>query len=1111
MGRGEACLINVMHTNDPSYADKSRPAVTMQKSPHKQKITFKPPEAKTESSRKALVFEKSPVVGEDHEEAEDYVEVGEDQEAVLTTCAAVDDDPEVINECAPEVTLADVRRQMPGSAGLYAEGQLQGVDVIVTVDTGASITLISNRAYREIPEEKRPDLTRCQRMVISAEGKTISCLGEGNFDLFLGDAHVKLKAMVAEISDEVLLGVDVLLDPANGPADILLKSSHLIVGSHKIPLFTCVRRARAAEDFIVPAMSEVIVDAFVDAMGADTNICDILVESSPATISRTSLLVAPCVVHHMKTPTVHLQVLNPSSEPISIQQDQVIGIAQHVDVLDRQFSEVRRLDTDPVIQPSSAGSNDVPDHLKILLEQSVLNKTKEESDIIRSLLIRYEDCFSRHENDLGLTHLAEHEIDTGTAKPIKQAPRRTPLAFINEDRQSLEKLQAQGAIRPSMSPWASAVVFVRKRNGKVRLCVDYRQLNVVTKKDAFPLPRIQDCLDAVAGASLFSTMDITSAYNQVPVRVEDIPKTAFVTKYGLFEYLTMPFGLSNAPATFQRVMEMALHGLQWSTCLIYLDDIVVHAQSFLEHVTRLEGVLQRIRASGLKLSPEKCYFLKSSVAFLGHVVSAEGVQPNQENIEKLKDWPKPTCATDIRAFLGLANYYRRHIQNFAKRVRPLVKLTCKDKPFIWDEECEKAIEDIKHVLTSAPIMAFPLDEGDFILDTDACDVSIGAVLSQVQEGVERVIAYGSKALAKAEHNYCVTDKELLAVKHFVMYYRHYLLGRRFTVRSDHIALKWLFGLRDPKSRVARWIEILSEYDFEVQYRPGPRHGNADGMSRCPDPRKCQCPGDEELVCGPCDRCAKRSNPAVCRVETRAQKRQTEDAVQQEVQGWPVSYTPIQLRTAQLDDPDLGPVIKWIESGAIPSSTETSKKSPATRHHWCDRGSLRMVNGVLQREFCRENGVEYHMQIVVPQSMRPVVLHQMHQSLLGGHLGRHKTREKTLQRFYWFGARTDIDIWVAKCDICASIKPPCQKPRGPLGTMTVFAPLDRIATDLMGPLPLTSRGNRYVLAVTDYFTKCGGNIPRSRLHSCHLCPDYSQRSHRSFWLSSVFTFGSRHEL
>ena len=510
---------------------------------------------------------------------------------------------------------------------------------------------------------------------------------------------------------------------------------------------------------------------------------------------------------------------------------------------------------------SDSHENRIPPYLRELYDKSICGKFVEEKAVIESLLVQYQDIFSKDETDLGRTHLIEHEIDTGNARPIKQPPRRVPMALAREETEAIQNLESQGVIRESNSPWASPIVLVRKKNGKIRPCVDYRQVNLLTRKDAYPIPRTQECLDTMAGSVIFSSLDMTSGYNQVPIKTTDIPKTAFVTRKALFELVTMPFGLTNAPATFQRLMELICSGLQWTSCLIYLDDILVFGKSFQEHTERLQDVLEGIRLSGLKLKPEKCEIFHEEVRFLGHIISAQGVQPDPMNVSKVLEWPVPKNVTEVRQFRGLCSYYRRFVKNFSVITKPLNNLTTKEASLNWDDICQEAFDTLKTKLASPGVMAFPQDKGTYILDTDACDVGIGAVLCQQQDGVERVVAYGSHSLNRAERDYCVTDKELLAVRYFMEYLRYYLLGRTFMVRTDHQAIRWLFLLKHPKGRIAHWIEILSAYNFSIEYRPGKRHGNADALSRCPYPRDCHCAEQdnlEALRCGPWNKCQKRS-------------------------------------------------------------------------------------------------------------------------------------------------------------------------------------------------------------------------------------------------------------
>ena len=301
----------------------------------------------------------------------------------------------------------------------------------------------------------------------------------------------------------------------------------------------------------------------------------------------------------------------------------------------------------------------------------------------------------------------------------------------------------------------------------------------------------------------------------------------------------MPFGLNNAALTFQRTMELALSNLQWITCLIYIDDIIVFGKTFEQQLSRVEEVLERIKAAGLKLKPEKTEMLQKVVVFLGHVVSGKGVRPNPTNIEKITSWPKPKYAKQVKQLVAMGSYYRRYVRDFVSMVRPMIDLTKKGKKFLWTEACDRSFDSMKKALVSTDMMGYPMNVGgDFILDVVASDIGIGGILHQIQEGRERVIAYASRALNKAEKNYCITEQELLAVRYCVEHFRQYLLGRKFWVRSDHQALVWLFRLRELRGKIARWLEILSLYDFCIEYRPGKQQGHCDALSRCENPKDC---------------------------------------------------------------------------------------------------------------------------------------------------------------------------------------------------------------------------------------------------------------------------------
>ena len=357
------------------------------------------------------------------------------------------------------------------------------------------------------------------------------------------------------------------------------------------------------------------------------------------------------------------------------------------------------------------------------------------------------------------------------------------------------------------------------------------------------MPRIDETFDALRGAKWFCTLDLASGYWQVALDEDASQKSAFIVRNGLYQWKCMPFGLCNAPATFERLMEKVMAGLQWEILLIYLDDIIVFGETVMETLERLQVVLDRLRNAGLKLKPSKCHLFQRSVAYLGHIVSAEGVATDPQKVQAVANWPIPGCVRDVRSFLGLASYYRKFIQGFAAIASPLHALTEKSRKCVWSESCQVAFDELKGRLQIAPILSYPIPNGDFILDTDASGNGIGAVLSQIQDGDEKVLAYASHKLSRPERNYCVARRELLAVVVYLKHFKQYLYGQKVTVRTDHAALRWVLNFKNPEGQLARWIEVISQFDLDIEHRPGKKHGNADGTSR----RQCKQCGREEVV------------------------------------------------------------------------------------------------------------------------------------------------------------------------------------------------------------------------------------------------------------------------
>ena len=361
-----------------------------------------------------------------------------------------------------------------------------------------------------------------------------------------------------------------------------------------------------------------------------------------------------------------------------------------------------------------------------------------------------------------------------------------------------------------------------------------RKVNAVTRKDSFPTPLVSDIRDALSGTKYFSTLDLKSGYWQIEMHPESREKTAFVTHNGL-EFSVMPFGLTNSGASFQRLMGHILRGLEYRFALLYVDDIVIFSKSIDEHLTHLEEVFRRLREANVKLNPKKCSFVKQRIEYLGHVVTPEGIFPDPGKVEVVKNFPKPASLKELKSFLGLANYYRRFIKGFSEIASPLNALTKKGVKFCWSESCAVAFDRLKRALISAPVLAFPNFDEQFLLYVDASSTGIGFALAQIQSGKEVVIAYNVRGLNQAERNYTTTEREALALVECIKKFQPYLHDRKFVVFTDHSSLRWLMNVKYANGRLARWALLLQQYNFEIIHRPGCQNGNADALSRRPYP------------------------------------------------------------------------------------------------------------------------------------------------------------------------------------------------------------------------------------------------------------------------------------
>ena len=675
---------------------------------------------------------------------------------------------------------------------------MQATPVTAIVDSAAEVTIISDKVYNKL--KPKPPVKKHAILHTAGRGMSMKGFIVGPVNVQLGSLTFEEDLYVAPIQDEMLLGIDILQERK---INIETSKSCLHIQGEKIPMQRDTNKERLR-------ISRVYVSETVDIPPNSVNLVKCSLEKNLKNFmveptSNKDLLVPRTA--HKETTEPLICVINTSNTHRRLKKKKQIGEAQEFEVAFDSILDDPHINKISSSVESSVPKQGIPDHLKILWEQSKKHITAEEQTKLRRLLYEYQDVFARNEFDLGNFTAIEHNIDTGDAKPLKQRMRRTPISFANEEKAHLDKRKA-GVIQPSNSEWASAPVLVRKRHGSVRCCVDYCGLNTLTTKDVYPLPLIDECMDTLAGNLWFSKLDANSAYWQVKIREQDRKKTAFITKYGLYEFVRMAFGLCNAPATFSRVMNLVLRGLTWDIVLAFLDDIIVLGKSFTDHLNNIKEVLTRLRSYRLKLKPSKCVLFQKEVEFLGRWVSNTGLSMKEEHTKAVINWPVPKNTHEVEQFLGLVNYHRMFIKDFAEIACPLYGITGK-REFKWEIEQQEAFDRIKEALSSVPVLSFPNNKDLFILDTDASDFAIGAELSQVQDGKEKVIAYSSLALSSEQKRYCVTRKELLAVVRFTRQFGHYLLGRHFVIRTDHNSLTWLLRFRDPQGKIARWFEELS--------------------------------------------------------------------------------------------------------------------------------------------------------------------------------------------------------------------------------------------------------------------------------------------------------------
>lgn len=776
------------------------------------------------------------------------------------------------------------------------------------------------------------------------------------------------------------------------------------------------------------------------------------------------------------------------------------------------------------IMNSSSATEDsrLPDLTKAAAELG-----PEAAELLRELCLENIDLFSDGKKELSATTLFEAPIEVAEGACVSKPPYRQSLEQKKKTREQIKELLELGVISRSTSPWSSPITIVRKKDGSPRFCVDFREVNKTLSVPSYPLPRIDDVLQCFEGKKFFSVLDLVSGFWQIPIRKEDRHKTAFVTSDGLFEWNRLPFGLASSPAYFQKLMDLVIAGMKWTCAIAYIDDIIIYSDTLEHHMADLRRLFVALRAANLKLKPQKCILGAAEVHYLGHIVSRNGISPNPDKTRAIDEFPVPRNVTELRRFLGLAQYYRRFIRDFSQLAFPLFGLLKKDVKFHWSTVCSNAFNGLKKELTSSPVLAHPDLARPFIIECDASSVGFGAVLMQRDDkDEERVIAYASKSLTPYQRKWTATELEAGALIYALETFRTYISGNKTLVRTDHSPLPWLRQNKDKSYKLTRWVLRLQEFDIEIQHKSGRRMPHVDALSRAPiDDDKAPIELDvfperavllvqlsvDTLPCHVIWNDPARSTPlwqafspvnfaclpylkehvraihtvASASNDTRESNQQNgaamserdEESAGDNGENALTEEAPQQTGDQCLwDQPPEPPFLARTELTTAQENDPFCVKLRSYLHRlvedqppWIIRLHPAVVDGLLTVTVKKGKPV-----VVLPASLREQVIFTHHLAYYAGHFGVYKTVARLALRYYWPRMKRHVKAFIAKCMFCLTYKPKYKMPTWlqlPLGV-----PCEIVAMDLYGPLPVTLHRHEYILALLDHHTRWCELVP-----------------------------------
>ena len=966
--------------------------------------------------------------------------------------------------------------------------KLNGINTLALIDSGSQITTVSEDFYNSLtPKPILYSVNELGIRVEAAGGHTLSYLGAIAVNIevpFLGKQVIETGALVLPTMDysmnvPVIVGTNAIakcrdkceknteeLPNQWRNAFIALQDTHVgVVKSTDTTIHVQPNETVTISGFVRKRKNvESVVTEQTQGASSKIGVCPRVVSLDKAEKAQR----VPVRIYNMSAKVL---TILPRSDLCELHE---VKVLRNIDPVDTGIQTAKQYHINTEEQKTT---EELPSGIKI----EDCNLTTEEQEDLKKFLIDWKDIFSTGITDLGNCDLYKHEIHLIDETPFKEPHRRIPPALFDEIREHLKEMLDAGAIRPSSSPFSSNIVVVRKKDGSIRFCVDFRKLNNKTVKDAYAIPRIEDTLHLLAGSTYFTKLDLRSGYWQVELREEDKQKTAFqVGTMGFYEFNRMPFGLCNAPATFQRLMERCMGEMNLRDCLIYLDDVIIFSTTFEEHLERLGAVFARLKEHNLMLKASKCEFMKSRVTYLGHVVSESGIETDPDKTEAIRTWPIPRSVKDVRAYLGFTGYYRRFIQNYARIARPLNDLlighsTCKKgnkkkvkvkkTPFVWTEKQQNAFDTLKEKLMNPPVLAYADYRLPFRLHTDASTTGLGAVLYQHQDGQDRVVAYASRSLKTSEKHYPAHKLEFLALKWAITEKFHdYLYGATFDVVTDNNPLTYVFTSAKLDATGQRWLAELSNYNCSITYRSGKQNADADGLSRrkedtettiFPDVLKVICKSLTATQVPLADILTDPEEDSAVGIDV------DQEASSEALRG--TALTTQDWHKAQSKDENISRLIDGLIEGKRPEKL-LDKRYLLT---W-ERYNLK--DGILYRT-TSINGEDVD-QLVLPPSLIDTIFKAYHDDL--GHQGRDRTISLIRRRFFWPGMSKDIKSRIQKCGRCIRRKTAPTKATE-LVNITSTAPMELVCIDFLS-LEKSKGGQENILVITDHYSRYAQAIP-----------------------------------